>query len=114
MKEKAEIRNIGLRVRVNEDEKERIINNVNACSFKSTSSFLRVLGLGYEPKSTLDQQNILALAKVNGDQGRLAGLLKMWLTNEERHDPVTYAAVKKVILEIEDVQAELWEAVNRL
>jgi hypothetical protein len=32
-------------------------------------------------KSILDQNSIADLAKVNADQGRLGGLLKLWLTN---------------------------------
>ena len=48
------------------------------------SSLLRCLGMGHQPPSILDSKMILELAKINGDQGRLGGLLKMWLTNDER------------------------------
>ena len=48
------------------------------------SSLLRRLGMGHQPPSVLDSKLILELAKINGDQGRLGGLLKMWLTNDER------------------------------
>jgi hypothetical protein len=47
----------------------------------SSSTYLRSLGLGYEPKSTLDARNILELLKLGGDLGRLGGLLKLWLTD---------------------------------
>jgi len=50
----------------------------------SMSSLLRCLGMGHQPPSILDSKMILELAKINGDQGRLGGLLKMWLTNDER------------------------------
>ena len=48
------------------------------------SSYLRTLGLDHTPKTTLDADAVIALAKVNGDLGRLGGLLKMLLTNDER------------------------------
>lgn len=101
------------KVRVTEKEQERIKQNSDACSM-TVSAFIRVVALGYEPKSTLDCDSVLTLAKVNADQGRLAGLLKMWLTNEERHDAVTYAAVKKLLFEIEEAQGELCRIVENL
>lgn len=35
----------------------------------------------YEPPSVYDQEAIRALMKVCGDQGRLGGLLKLWLVD---------------------------------
>ena len=46
----------------------------------SVSAYLRNLGLGFQPHSTLDQEAMLALLKVNADQGRLGGLFKLWLS----------------------------------
>jgi hypothetical protein len=46
----------------------------------SVFAYLRNLGLGYKPHSTLDHQAILSLVKVDADQGRLGGLLKLWLS----------------------------------
>jgi glycosyltransferase involved in cell wall biosynthesis len=40
------------------------------------SSYLRALGVGHEPKSTVDFQAISELAAARADLGRLAGLLK--------------------------------------
>jgi hypothetical protein len=50
----------------------------------SSSNYLRTLGLGYPITSTIDQKAVLELMKINADLGRLGGLLKMWLSNEER------------------------------
>lgn len=50
----------------------------------SASSFLRNVGLGVKVSGVLDQDAIGELAKINADLGRLGGLLKMWLTNDER------------------------------
>ena len=42
----------------------------------SDSAYLRALGLDMPLRSTLDQEAILELAKINGDLGRLGGLLE--------------------------------------
>jgi hypothetical protein len=60
-----------------------IKGNAGNCGM-SVSSYLRNLGLNHKPKSILDADAVIALAKVNGDLGRLGGLLKMLLTNDER------------------------------
>ena len=54
------------------------------------------------------------LAKVNGDMGRLGGLLKMMLTNQERRTLETEAALVRLLGEIETVQKELLKAVRQL
>lgn len=46
--------------------------------------FLRNVAVGYEVQSVLDAGCVKELARINADQGRLGGLLKMWLTNDER------------------------------
>lgn len=81
-----------IKIRVSAAEKNLIIQNASAANLKP-SSFLRLIGCGYEVKSKLDKNAILELAKINGDQGRLGGLLKMWLSNDERviGDPRTLA-----------------------
>jgi len=40
--------------------------------------------MGYKIESVIDANLVLQLAKINGDQGRLGGLLKLWLTNREK------------------------------
>jgi hypothetical protein len=50
----------------------------------SVSRYLRSVGMGYKIKGVIDAQLVLQLAKINGDQGRLGGLLKLWLTNSEK------------------------------
>ena len=77
------------------------------------SSYLRVLGLGHEPKSRLDQQALLSLLKVNADQGRLGGLLKLWLSTRAGHGaPV--GDVRKLLKQIEETQLMLRAFVDRL
>lgn len=52
------------------------------------AAYLRTLGLQHEPKTIMDANAILELSRINGDLGRLGGLLKMWLTNEGRFELV--------------------------
>ena len=40
--------------------------------------------MGYRIEGVIDAELVRELAKINGDQGRLGGLLKLWLTNSEK------------------------------
>lgn len=106
-------RNKSLKVWVRPEEKEGIETAAGDCS-TSVSSYLRSLGLGYVPPSKIDKTHILELAKVNGDQGRLGGLLKMWLTNEERQEEVLSAQVREILEQIDEVQRLLMKRVKEL
>jgi hypothetical protein len=66
----------------------------------STSAYLRQVGLGMPIKSILDQNSIVDLAKVNADQGRLCGLLKLWLTNDEKLKPYDQAKLSMNIIKL--------------
>lgn len=72
-----------IKVCVNPDEKKDIQNLAKAHGL-STSEYLRNVGLGIPVVSVLDKEKIGDLAKLNADQGRLGGLLKLWLTNDEK------------------------------
>jgi len=65
-------------------EEEVIIKHLASNSGLSVASYLRNVGMGYEVKSVLDLQQIKGLAQINADLGRLGGLLKLWLTNDEK------------------------------
>mgnify|MGYP001168860347 CR=1 FL=1 len=106
-------RKTDVKVWVTPDEKAEIKVNAKKCS-QSTSAFLRNLGQGYLPPSTLDSSHVLALAKVNGDQGRLGGLLKMWLTNDERLTPDFEKRINVLLSKIEEAETQLLEALSRL
>lgn len=65
------------------EEKAQIAENAKAAGLSLSTYLLRV-GAGFEVRTVLDYQRIEELARINGDLGRLGGLLKLWLTNEER------------------------------
>ncbi len=72
-----------IRVHCLPEEKAKIEALAKQCRL-SASTYLRNLGTGYQPKSTLDAQAMIELAKASGDLGRLGGLLKMFLTDDKR------------------------------
>lgn len=87
------------------EEKEAIEAKAKGCGM-SMSAYLRNVGMGMPIKSVLDHGKVADLSKVNADQGRLGGLLKLWLTNEEK-----LKLQDRVLLEmnirglLEDIQA---------
>lgn len=89
--------NSPIKVWVLPEEKRQIEDNAHAHGL-SVSSYLRRIGLDLPVKSVLDQHAIIELAKANGDLGRLGGLLKMWLTNDEKLDRFEPEQINQTIL----------------
>src|SRR6202022_1850860 len=69
-----------LRVVVSAGERSRIEERARSAGL-SVSAYLRTAGLCHPIRSTFDHAAVMELAKVNGDQGRLGGLLKLWLSD---------------------------------
>ncbi|MEO6823866.1 MAG: conjugal transfer transcriptional regulator TraJ [Nitrosospira sp.] len=65
------------------------------------AAYLRNIGLGHEVTSVLDYRRVDDLARINGDLGRLGGLLKLWLTNDERLRQVSADEIRAVLIKIE-------------
>ena len=91
----------------------------NAAKFGlPVSAYLRTLGLNHQPKTILDSKAVIELAKVNGDLGRLGGLLKMFLTNDEKVKLLgkeqTALKIDALLGEIQATQALLLETVNKV
>lgn len=72
-----------LRVPVLPDE-EIVIKRQAAAAGLSVAAYLRNVGMGYQIKGVLDHRRVDDLARINGDLGRLGGLLKLWLTNDKK------------------------------
>ena len=75
----------------------------------SVSAYLRNLGLGFQPHSTLDHEAILALLKVNADQGRLGGLFKLWLSGQSAPSAKTLE-IRKLLAAIEECRKRCSQA----
>ena len=95
-------------VRVTPDEKSAIESFAKQTG-SSTSAYLRLLGLGYSPKSIVDNEKVLELARINGDLGRLGGLLKLWLTNDARTAKFGESTIRATLARIEATQDKMLE-----
>jgi hypothetical protein len=101
-----------IKVLVTDSERDAIERGASAVAMPP-STYLRNLGVGHLPKSTLDQQSVLALMKVNADQGRLGGLFKLWLSGGDNKATLTID-IRKLLKEIEDTQKMLRDLIDRL
>jgi hypothetical protein len=74
--------------------------------------FLRNVGLGTPVTSVLDLEAVLSLLKVNADQGRLGGLLKLCLSGPAPAAPP--GELRRLLHEIESAQKVLRGIIDRL
>jgi hypothetical protein len=113
MGNKTRKRTMHIMVRVSPDEKEAIAQAAAKCDLK-IPAYLRELGLGYAPKSTVDAQAFERLAKLHGDIGRMGGLLKMWLADGSRSAYGNHLGVPGLINRIDELQQETREVAKNL
>ena len=64
-----------LKVYLNEAERQFVADKASRAGL-SMSAYAKRICLGYEIKSRMDQQTVLALIRTGADFGRLGGLLK--------------------------------------
>jgi hypothetical protein len=103
------------KVYVTPEEKARIAASARA-SRLSMSAYARALSLGERPAGALDMDAVKKLIKVSADLGRLGGLLKMLLTNDERLEDIGRemgrATIDGTLVDIRRTQAGLADLVN--
>ncbi len=103
------------KVYVTPEEKTRIAANARA-SRLSMSAYARALALGERPPAAVDMDAVKKLIKVSADIGRLGGLLKMLLTNDERLEDIGRemgrATIDGTLVDIRRTQAGLADLVN--
>jgi hypothetical protein len=75
----------------------------------SQSAYLRAVGLNQPVRSVLDLQAMAELANVNGDLGRVAGLLKLWLAEKRGQGarPVEVEAMMRDFRALQDQVRDL-------
>ena len=95
-----------LRVPVFPDEKQLIEEQARRAGM-SIARFLRDVGQGYRIGGVVDYEQVRELARINGDLGRLGGLLKLWLTNDERTAQFGEATLRAVLSRIEATQDQM-------
>jgi hypothetical protein len=101
-----------LRVTVTPDEKLQIEANA-AHAGLSVASYLRAAALSRRVSSALDHRAVNDFVKVAGDQGRLGGLLKLWLL-ERPGKGASESEVRQLLNRLGDLQATLAEIVSRV
>src|SRR5690554_1793850 len=106
-------RNLQIKVRVNQEELDEITRTAEQCDLKP-STFLRELGLGHEPKSTVDIQAFEKLAQLHGDIGRVGGLLKMWLADNSKSGFGRHLNIPELVDRLIALQEEIGEAAKKL
>lgn len=92
------------------DEREVIKANAAATGHTASNYLLRV-GVGYPIKSILDNKRVEELVRINGDLGRLGGLLKLWLTNDKRAATFGEPTIRAVLSKISDTQDVMHEVI---
>lgn len=79
----------------------------------SKSGYLRAVGLNQSVHSVLDLQAVADLAKVNGDLGRVAVLLKLWLA-ERRGQGARPAEVEALMRDFRDLQGQVRDLMGKV
>ena len=102
-----------LRVPVLPNEEIQIKSNA-ASARLSIAEYLRRVGLGFQIQSTIDQDSILQLSKINADLGRLGGLLKLWLTQDKRVANFDLKTIMTLLSKIKTTQDAMLDVVKRL
>ncbi len=80
----------------------------------SVAEYLRNLGLGYQVPSVIDNRQVDALLKINGDLGRLGGLIKLWLTNDERTQLIGKSQLHLTLDSIRSTQNRMLDMILKL
>jgi len=88
-------------------EEEAAIKQKAAETGLSIAAYLRNVGMGYPVTGIVDCQQVRELARINGDLGRLGGLLKLWLSNDSRTAAFGESTIRLLLSKIESKQHEL-------
>lgn len=105
-------RNEYIKVFVTEDERAELVERA-AQAGMSQSAFLRAIGLNEPIRSVVDLQAVADLGKVNGDLGRVAGILKLWLA-EKRGQGVRPTEVEAMMNDFRRLQHMLIPIMSRI
>ncbi|MGP5563446.1 conjugal transfer transcriptional regulator TraJ [Vreelandella alkaliphila] len=95
------------------EEKERIEAQAQRAGM-SAARYLREVGQGYHISSVMDYEQVRELARINGDLGRLGGLLKLWLTDDVRTAQFGQATILAVLSKIEATQEEMGKVMTKI
>ena len=104
-----------LKVYMTKAEKARIAACAKSCRL-TASSYAKMVLLGHHPNNSTDIKQMEGILKVAADLGRLGGLLKMTLTNDERLQDIGremgLVTIDGILVDIRITQAHLRELVE--
>ena len=80
----------------------------------SAARYLREVGQGYHISGVVDYEQVRKLARINGDLGRLGGLLKLWLTDDVRTSQFGQSTILAVLSKIEATQEEMGKVMTKI
>jgi hypothetical protein len=95
------------------EERRQIEANANTAGL-SLSTYLLKVGMGCRIHGIADQKQVEQLVRINGDLGRLGGLLKLWLTDDARTAQFGKATIRAVLSRIEATQNQMIGLINRV
>ena len=110
---KKERRDKKLRVPVLPIEEAEIKNKATDAGL-TVAEYLRNLGLGYQVPSIVDSRQVDSLLKINGDLGRLGGLIKLWLTNDKRTKLIGKSQLHLTLDSIRNTQSTMLDVIMKL
>jgi hypothetical protein len=102
-----------LRVPVHPHEEQAIQEHAARAGLK-VATYLREVGMGYQITGIVDAEQVRELARVNGDLGRLGGLLKLWLTDDPRTARFGDTLIRAVLEKIEATQDEMTQVMRKV
>lgn len=108
-----ETRQKRLRIPVRPTEEATIKNKARDTGL-SVAKYLRNLGLGYQVPSIIDNKQVDHLLKINGDLGRLGGLIKLWLTSDSRTKYIGKSQLLQTLDGIRDTQNKMLDVILKL
>ncbi|TGI74635.1 conjugal transfer transcriptional regulator TraJ [Escherichia coli] len=95
------------------EEKEQIETQAKRAGM-SAARYLREVGQGYHISGVVDYEQVRELARINGDLGRLGGLLKLWLTDDVRTAQFGQSTILAVLSKIEATQEEMGKVMTNI
>ena len=101
-----------IEVWVSIDEKKELAERADQAGL-SNAAFLRAVGLNLPIGSRADLEAVRQLAKVNGDLGRVAGLLKLWLA-EKRGQGARPIDVEAMMMDFRAIQEDMRALMGRI
>lgn len=95
-------------------EEEKAIEAKAKAAGLSIARYLREVGQGYQILGVTDYERVRELARINGDLGRLGGLLKMWLTDDVRTVGFDVETILRLLSRIEATQDEMADVMKSI